>query len=175
MPEHHGVKRLTVLSDTHGLLRPEIVGAARGTDLILHAGDVGADTVLPALRAIAPTVAVRGNVDRPSPDLPATATVAVNGSLFYVLHRLEDLDLTPAVAGVRCVVYGHSHRAETTAQAGVVYLNPGSVGPRRFRLPVTWAELLWSGRGWIGEFWELADPANGKEVRRRGKSFEVRP
>ena len=133
-----------LISDTHGLLRPEAVDALRGTELILHAGDVGAADVLPALERIAPVRAVRGNVDlrEPCRSLPATAAVEWRGRVIYVLHDLAELDLDPSAAGIAAVVYGHSHRPDVQRRNGVLLVNPGSAGPRRFRLPVTVARLF---------------------------------
>lgn len=130
-----------VISDTHGLLRPAAIEALRGCDRILHAGDVGSGEILPALRQIAPTVAVRGNVDAGNwaDELAATEVAEVGPVSFYMLHIRELLDLDPAAAGFDAVVYGHSHRPEIDRRDGVLYLNPGSAGPRRFRLPVTLA------------------------------------
>jgi len=128
-----------ILSDTHGLLRPEAVAALRGVEYILHAGDVGNADILESLRAIAPITAIRGNVDTHGPcaELPATDAVELGGALFYLVHSIHDLDLNPIVAGVSAVVSGHSHQPGITTQNGVLYLNPGSAGPRRFKLPVT--------------------------------------
>jgi len=132
-----------VLSDTHGLLRPEAVEALAGVDHILHAGDVGDPRILDRLRALAPLTAIRGNVDVSGvcATLPATEAVELGGRLFYLVHSLADLDIDPLAAGVAAVVSGHSHRAEQRDHAGVLYLNPGSAGPRRFDLPVTLARL----------------------------------
>ena len=128
-----------VLSDTHGLLRPAALDALAGVDHILHAGDVGDMAILDALRAIGPVTAIRGNIDREGPcaALPATEAVDLDGCLTYMLHALEDLDLSPKAAGMRMVVCGHSHRPLVEERDGVLYLNPGSAGPRRFQLPVT--------------------------------------
>ena len=132
-----------VLSDTHGLLRPEALEALAGVDHILHAGDVGDVTILDALRAIAPVTAIRGNIDRDGPcaALPATEAVELDGCLIYMVHALEDLDLSPKAAGMRMVVCGHSHQPWAEERDGVLYLNPGSAGPRRFSLPVTVARV----------------------------------
>lgn len=137
------IRTVGVLSDTHGLLRPEAVAALKGSNLLLHAGDVGSPEILDRLREIAPVVAVRGNVDRGewSDELPPIEVVDVGGYLVYMLHDLGDLDLDPAAAGFAAVVAGHSHRARIERRRGVLYLNPGSAGPRRFRLPVTVARL----------------------------------
>ena len=128
-----------VISDTHGLLRPEAVQALAGVDHILHAGDVGDPGILNELQKIAPVTAIRGNVDSAItfPDLPPTEAIELGNRLFYLVHSLEDLAINAAKAGVVCVVSGHSHRASLIQREGVLYLNPGSAGPRRFSLPVT--------------------------------------
>jgi hypothetical protein len=132
-----------VISDTHGMLRAEALDALRGVEHIVHAGDVGAPEILPALRAIAPVTAVRGNVDRGvlARELPATALVEIAGARIYVLHDLAELDLVPETAGISVVVSGHTHHPEIERRGGVLYLNPGSAGPRRFHLPITVAML----------------------------------
>lgn len=128
-----------VISDTHGLLRPEAREALRGSELILHAGDLGAAKVLHALQRIAPVVAVRGNVDLEdwAERLPTTEVAECAGKTFYLLHRIADLDLKPAAAGFAAVIYGHSHRPLIEWRDGILFFNPGSAGPRRFSLPVT--------------------------------------
>jgi uncharacterized protein len=128
-----------VISDTHGLLRPEAVAALRGVEHILHAGDVGDRAILDALREIAPVTAIRGNVDVSGAcaALPATDVVELGGRLFYLVHSVHDLDINPVAAGVAMVVSGHSHKASVQVRDGVIYFNPGSAGPRRFSLPVT--------------------------------------
>jgi putative phosphoesterase len=128
-----------VISDTHGLLRPEAVAALSGVEHILHAGDVGNIEILDALRQIAPVTAIRGNVDvyGACAELPATDVVELGGKLFYLVHSVHDLDINPAAADVAMVVSGHSHKASVEARSGVIYFNPGSAGPRRFSLPVT--------------------------------------
>jgi putative phosphoesterase len=130
-----------VISDTHGLLRPEVLPALAGVKHILHAGDVGDPTILEALRTVAPVTAIRGNVDTHGlcALLPATEVVELGGSLLYMLHALDDLDLNPHAAGMAAVIYGHSHRSSIEYRQGVLYLNPGSAGPRRFNLPITLA------------------------------------
>jgi uncharacterized protein len=132
-----------VISDTHGLLRPEAVEALRGSDRILHAGDIGAPEILEALAKIAPVTAVRGNIDTASwaRALPETEIVEAGGVSIYVLHDRGQLDLTPEAAGLRVVVYGHSHQPKTEEKDGVLYFNPGSAGPRRFSLPVSVGRL----------------------------------
>jgi putative phosphoesterase len=138
-------KRITfgVISDTHGLLRPEAVEALHGSDRILHAGDVGAPDILEALAKIAPVTAVRGNVDTASwaRVLPETEVVEAGGLLIYILHDLGQLDLKPEAAGFRVIVYGHSHHPKIEEKNGVLYFNPGSAGPRRFSLPVSVGRL----------------------------------
>jgi putative phosphoesterase len=138
-----------LISDTHGVLRPEAVEALQGVQHVIHAGDVGHPRVLEGLRAIAPLTAVRGNVDRDpvTAALASTEQVELAGVWFHVLHVLDDLDLDPAAAGFRVVVYGHSHRPRRVERGGVVYFNPGSAGPRRFRLPVTVARCEIGGNG----------------------------
>jgi uncharacterized protein len=128
-----------VISDTHGLLRPEAVAALAGVEHILHAGDVGDAAILDALRKISPVTAIRGNIDvwGDCAELPATDVVELGDKLFYLVHSVRDLDINPAVAGVSVVVSGHSHKASVEVRDGVIYFNPGSAGPRRFSLPVT--------------------------------------
>lgn len=153
------METIGVISDTHGLLRPEAVEALRGCDLLIHAGDVGDPAILGELRRLAPVHAVRGNVDRGAwaLELPMTEVVEVGSVLLYVLHDLATLDLDPAAAGFAAVVYGHSHRPSQEIRHGVLYLNPGSAGPRRFRLPVTVARLTVSASGLDAEIVEI-DP-----------------
>jgi putative phosphoesterase len=133
-----------VISDTHGLLRPEAVAALAGVDHILHAGDVGDPAILDRLRKIAPITAIRGNIDVSGicASLPATEGIELGGRLFYLVHSIADLDIDPQAAGVAVVISGHSHRAQLRERNGVLYLNPGSAGPRRFDLPVTLARVL---------------------------------
>ena len=132
-----------IISDTHGLLRPEALEALHGASHILHAGDVGDINILEALRAIAPVTAIRGNIDThgPTAQLPATEAVELNGQIIYMLHSLADLDLKPEAAGIAVVISGHSHKPKIETRNGVLYLNPGSAGPRRFQLPITVAHL----------------------------------
>ncbi len=133
-----------VISDTHGLLRPEALVALAEAEHILHAGDVGDATILDELRKIAPVTAIRGNVDvwGECAELPATEMVELSGRVFYLVHSVHDLDLNPAVAGVAVVVSGHSHKPSVERKQGVMYLNPGSAGPRRFKLPITVALVV---------------------------------
>ena len=132
-----------VISDTHGLLRPEALIALRGADLIIHAGDVGNPEIIGELRRLAPTFVVRGNIDKASwaDALPMTEVVEVGGRLFYVLHDISQLDLDPAAAGFAAVVFGHSHVPSVETRDGVLFLNPGSAGPRRFKLPIAVARV----------------------------------
>ena len=128
-----------VISDTHGLLRPQAVEALRGSELILHAGDVGEPEILDSLRDIAPVMAVRGNVDYGgwADKLPMTEDLTVGTSHLHMLHILAQLSVDPAAAGIGMVIYGHSHKPEIVVRDGVTYFNPGSAGPRRFKLPIT--------------------------------------
>jgi len=128
-----------VISDTHGLLRPEALASLAGVEHILHAGDVGEFSILEKLREIAPVTAIRGNVDVSGrcAELPATDFVELGGRVFYLVHAVHDLDINPKVAGVAVVVSGHSHKASVEVRDGVLFFNPGSAGPRRFSKPVT--------------------------------------
>jgi uncharacterized protein len=142
-----GVIRIGVISDTHGLLRPEALdalGALGGADHILHAGDVGDPAILDRLREIAPVTAIRGNIDEGGAcgDLPPVEVVELAGHTFYMLHDANRLDLDPAAAGFAAVISGHSHKPLIAWRGGVLFFNPGSAGPRRFKLPVTvgWIE-----------------------------------
>ena len=136
-----------VIADTHGLLRPEAIAALRGSDLILHAGDVGKPEVLDTLGKIAPVFAIRGNNDRGpwAEKLPVTEVVEVAGAALYLVHDLAALELDPIAARFAAVVSGHSHRPSARVCGGVLYLNPGSAGPRRFTLPVAVARLTVRG------------------------------
>ena len=136
-----GKMRIAVLSDTHGLLRREVIAACAGVDHILHAGDVGDPAILARLAEIAPVTAIRGNIDTHGPcaALPDTDMVELAGVHFYLVHSLADLDIDPVAAGVQAVISGHSHQPHEERRRGVLYLNPGSAGPRRFRLPVAMA------------------------------------
>lgn len=146
-----------VVSDTHGLLRPGLTDVLCGVERIIHAGDVGDPAILDELEAIAPVVAVRGNVDRGqwAQTLPLTTVVEVGAHLLYVLHDLGTLDLNPAAAGFAAVISGHSHQPMLQTRNGVLYLNPGSIGPRRFALPVTLAKLYVNADGLRAELVHL--------------------
>lgn len=135
--------RFGVISDTHGLLRPEVLPLLAGCDRILHLGDVGNDEILDALATIAPVTAVRGNVDRTGrcAQLPETEIVTEHGVSLYLLHDRQELDLVPEAAGLAAVLSGHTHQPRVEWKRGVLYLNPGACGPRRFHLPVSCAWL----------------------------------
>ena len=139
--------RVGLISDTHGLLRPEAVAFLRGSDRIVHAGDVGDVEVIEGLRKLAPVTVVRGNNDKGpwAQAIAETEVLRVDDVLIYVLHDIAELDLDPAAAGFRVVMFGHSHRPCTETRAGVLYVNPGSAGPRRFKLPICAGELQIAG------------------------------
>jgi putative phosphoesterase len=153
------IKTLTLISDTHGLLRDSVIEALRGSEpgLIVHAGDVGPPSLLERLETIAPVVAVRGNVDRELASLPPTELISVNDQLIYILHDLELLDISPASAGIAMVVSGHSHQPKIGKRHGVHYVNPGSIGPRRFRLPVSFAKVVCGGPEFVIELVTLEE------------------
>jgi putative phosphoesterase len=132
-----------VISDTHGLLRPEALTALAGSDVIIHAGDIGDPAILSALEQIAPVTVIRGNIDREpwARELPAVNVLQVSLTSIYVLHDLAQLDMKPEAAGFAAVVYGHSHKPKKEVKNGVLYFNPGSAGPRRFRLPISVGRL----------------------------------
>jgi putative phosphoesterase len=142
------VHTLGVISDTHGLVRPEALAALAGVERIVHAGDIGAPAVLEALERLAPVTAVRGNNDREAwaAAIPETEVVEVGRLSLYVLHDVHALDLDPRAAGFAAVIAGHSHQPRVEERDGVLYLNPGSAGPRRFRLPISLARLTVTGR-----------------------------
>lgn len=146
-----------VISDTHGLLRPEALAALRGSEYIIHAGDIGDPVILKKLAEIAPVTAIRGNVDREAwaRKIPATNVLEAGGVSIYVLHNLQQLDLKFEAAGFPVVVYGHSHVPKQETKNGVLYFNPGSAGPRRFRLPVTIGRLRVQAGGVSGEIVEI--------------------
>jgi len=138
-----GILRLGIISDTHGLLRPEAERCLAGVDHIIHAGDIGRNDIVDRLRLIAPVTAIRGNIDTAdwAKAYPETATVRLEGRSFFVVHDVHDLQIDPAADGIDVVVSGHSHRAQIKTVGRVLYLNPGSAGPRRFKLPITVATL----------------------------------
>jgi putative phosphoesterase len=150
-------RKIGLISDTHGLLRPEALQAMRGSDLIIHAGDVGDPSILKALANIAPVIAVRGNVDTAdwAESLPETAVAEAGGVNIYVLHDVKALDLDPKASEFHVVVSGHSHKPSRSDLNGVLYINPGSAGPRRFSLPITIAYLDLAVTPWTVEFVDL--------------------
>jgi hypothetical protein len=137
------VHTVGVISDTHGLVRPQALAALAGVEQIVHAGDIGSPEVLTALARVAPVTAVRGNNDRGpwADDIPTTEVVEVGGVSLYLLHDLHELDLDPRAAGFAAVIAGHSHQPRQEERDGVLYFNPGSAGPRRFRLPISVGRL----------------------------------
>ncbi|BEP53413.1 metallophosphoesterase family protein [Variovorax sp. V118] len=139
--------RVGLISDTHGLLRPQAVAALQGSDFIVHGGDIGDAGILDALAAIAPLTVVRGNNDREAwaGVVPETAFLKVGDVHVYAIHDLSQIDIDPAGAGVRVVISGHSHKPKVEERDGVLYVNPGSAGPRRFKLPIAVAELIVDG------------------------------
>ena len=141
--------RVGVISDTHRLLRPEAIVAMRGFDHILHAGDIGDPAILDLLRRLAPLTAIRGNIDRSGrcAQLPATEWIELAGHKLYMLHDINELDLNPVAAGIAAIISGHSHRPIIRRREGVLYFNPGSAGPRRFKLPSSVGSLEIDGRG----------------------------
>ena len=149
MPVHP--MRIGILSDTHGLLRPEVMPLLAGSDHILHLGDVGDPEILGKLASIAPVTAIRGNIDTRGPcaHLPETEVVTLAGREFYMLHDVQQLDLDPAAAGFSAVLYGHSHKPEIRRHKGVLYMNPGSCGPKRFQLPITCGQIAINEQGQI--------------------------
>jgi hypothetical protein len=146
-----------IISDTHGLVRPEVIEALRGAELIIHAGDIGNADVLKTLERVAPVVAVRGNNDHGSwaERIPLTNVVEHRSYFLYVLHELDHLDLDPVASEMAAVIYGHSHRASAEMRRGVLYLNPGSAGPRRFTLPIAVARLHITDTGLTPEIIEI--------------------
>jgi uncharacterized protein len=150
-----------VISDTHGLVRPGAINALTGVETIIHAGDIGTPAVLEALHSIAPVVAVRGNndTDEWALTLPDTEVVEVGEVALYVLHDVHELDLDPSAAGFRVVISGHSHRPSLATRHSVLYLNPGSAGPRRFKLPISLARLHIQGSAVEAQLIELGQDA----------------
>jgi putative phosphoesterase len=132
-----------VISDTHGLVRPEAMAALKGVELIIHGGDIGKAEVLHSLSLIAPVCAIRGNNDRENwaKKLPDILNLEINGALLYVIHNVNELEVHPSAVGIRAVISGHSHKPSIIERDGVSFINPGSAGPRRFKLPVTVARI----------------------------------
>jgi putative phosphoesterase len=149
-----------LISDTHGLLRPEAAEALKGSDFIIHAGDIGDPGVLAGLSRLAPVTAIRGNVDRGpwAEFLPTTEVLQVGAAFIYVIHNIADLDLDLAVAGFQAVVSGHSHQPGWREKNGVLFVNPGSAGPRRFKLPIAVGRLIVSEAGMAADVIELGPP-----------------
>ena len=142
------MQRIGLISDTHGLLRPEASAFLRGSNFIIHGGDIGHEGILKELTSVAPVTAVRGNNDKGpwAEALAETEVLQVEDVLIYVIHNVAELDLDPVAAGFRVVVSGHSHKPSVIENGGVLYVNPGSAGPRRFQLPIAVAELVVDGR-----------------------------
>jgi len=168
--------RVGVISDTHGLLRPEAIEALRGSDLIIHAGDIGDPSILAQLSSVAPVFAVRGNNDRGSwaDEVPVEQTVRVEEQTIFVVHDLAELRLQPQTVGISVVVSGHSHKANARTDGGVLFFNPGSAGPRRFKLPITVGELLVTGDRIVPRILELPLTASvsSRQVRSPRRSPE---
>ena len=145
--------RIGVISDTHRLVRPEILTALEGVEHIIHAGDMGSPDVIAELRRIAPVTAIRGNADAGdwAREFPETAIVQAGGIMIYVIHNIDSLDLDPRASEFSAVVYGHSHVPMQQTRDGVLYFNPGSAGPRRFHLPVSMGHLTVRGKSISGE------------------------
>jgi putative phosphoesterase len=152
------VLTIGLISDTHGLLRPEAVEALKSSDFIIHAGDIGDPRVLDGLSRLAPVTAIRGNVDRGAwaESLPATEVLQAGAAFIYVIHNIADLDLDPAAAGFQAVVSGHSHQPGWREKNGVLFVNPGSAGPRRFKLPIAVGRLVVTETGITADVIELA-------------------
>ena len=153
----HRATKIGLISDTHGLLRKEALSALAGSELILHAGDIGNPEILEELKRIAPVIAIRGNVDTEdwARELPETTAVETEAATIYMLHDVKQLDLNPAAARFQIVVSGHSHKPCDEERHGVRYINPGSAGPRRFSLPITIARLDLSRKPWLVNFIDL--------------------
>jgi putative phosphoesterase len=160
--------RVGVISDTHGLLRPEALRALQGVELIIHSGDIGDASILAELKKIAPVFAVRGNVDTDAwaQELPMTTVVESDGASFYVLHNLRELDLRPEASGFAAVISGHTHQPVKETRGGVLYLNPGSAGPKRFNLPISLAVVDTGAKPWKVEIVQLVQDSN--ELRKTG-------
>lgn len=161
------MSRIGIISDTHGLLRPQALCALAGCMRIMHAGDIGGAAIVDALAAIAPVTAVRGNNDTDAwgIGLPAHATLVSDDVRIHLLHDIADLAIDPAAAGVRVVISGHSHQPAIDQRDGVLYINPGSAGPRRFRLPVSVAILEINGAEVTARIVELELPPNARARR----------
>jgi uncharacterized protein len=150
---------LGLISDTHGLLRPSALDAMRGSNLIIHAGDIGDPQILDQLKEIAPVTAVRGNVDTAAwaEQFPETAVARAGTTAIFVLHDLKTLSIKPAAQGISIVVSGHSHKPVSNERDGVLYVNPGSAGPRRFNLPITVARIDLQSHPWKVQFLDVSE------------------
>ena len=159
------MKRIGVISDTHGLVRPEVPAAFDGVELILHAGDIGNAEVIRQLKTIAPVVAIRGNNDTGSwaRAIPETKVARIGRVSIYMLHNLKEIDLDPSAEGFQVVISGHSHRPSIETRSGVLFVNPGSAGPRRFKLPITVALLTVDGPVVNGEIIAITAPGPARE------------
>lgn len=164
-------QRIGVISDTHGLLRPEAIDALRGVDHIIHAGDVGGAAIIETLNNIAPVTVVRGNNDSDSwgRSLPESITMTLSGRRIFVLHNLAELNLDLAREGIHAVISGHSHKPSASQQGEVLFVNPGSAGPRRFALPTTLAHLIVSPDILRAEIVPLAITSNGDRSKRNAR------
>ncbi len=140
--------RIGVISDTHGLLRPEALAALKDSELIIHAGDIGKPEVLTLLGSIAPVLAIRGNNDREAwaKKIPDILNLRINGARLYIIHNVNDLDIDPGAKGFHTVISGHSHKPGVASRDGIIFVNPGSAGPRRFKLPVAVSQLTIHGQ-----------------------------
>jgi uncharacterized protein len=154
----YGARLIGLISDTHGLVRPQALAELKGVDLIIHAGDIGKPEVLQALKAIAPLVAIKGNVDKNgwAKSLPETKALKIGDVQVYLIHNVNELDFNPASRGYQVVISGHSHKPLIVRRDGVLFVNPGSAGPRRFKLPVALGKLRLDGRELTAELVELA-------------------
>ncbi len=143
MKRSDSVKLIGLISDTHGLVRPQALAALSGVDLIIHSGDIGKPEVLESLKTIAPVVAIKGNIDRDrwAASLPETKALKIGDARIYVIHSVNELDFSPASRGHQVVISGHSHKPAVVTRDGVLFVNPGSAGPRRFKLPVAVGKL----------------------------------
>jgi putative phosphoesterase len=150
--------RIGLISDTHGLLRPEALDFLRASDHIVHAGDIGSESILEALRALAPLTVVRGNTDHEpwTARISETDLVQIGETSLYVIHDLAQLDLDPRAAGIQAVIYGHTHKPLVEDRNGVLYVNPGAAGPRRFKLPISVGELIVEGGAVTARLVELS-------------------
>jgi putative phosphoesterase len=154
----HSAKFIGLISDTHGLIRPQALAALEGADLIIHAGDIGKPEVVEALKTIAPLIAIKGNVDKGdwAKHLPETKALRIGAVKLFVIHNVKDLDFAPAARHFNVVISGHSHKPLIVNRDGVLFVNPGSAGPRRFKLPIALGKLWLDGRDVTAELVELA-------------------